>query len=104
MLPAHAVTVVGWAVGAEGPVAAVEFEAAGEVVWRAPVNVERPDVARAFPDREVGAAGFQTTLNAQDIPAVAPVTAFAIGAEGSRTPFASLRFSQPGDDGEPVVA
>jgi Glycosyl transferase family 2 len=104
MLPAHAVTVVGWALGAEGPITAVEFEAGGEVVWRAPVNVERPDVVRAFPDREVGAAGFQTTLNAQDIPAAVATTAFAIGADGLRTPFASLRFSQPGDDGEPTVA
>jgi len=33
-----------------------------------------------------------------------PATAFAIGADGSRTPFASLRFSQPGDDGEPTAA
>jgi glycosyltransferase involved in cell wall biosynthesis len=104
LLPAHAITVVGWAVGAEAPVASVEFEAGGEVIWRAPVQIERPDVARAFPDREVGAPGFQTTLNVQAIPAAVPTTAFAIGTDGSRTPFASLRFSQPGDDGEPTAA
>jgi glycosyltransferase involved in cell wall biosynthesis len=103
MLPAHAITVVGWAVGAEGPIAAIEFESGGEVIWRAPALIERPDVARAFPDREVGTPGFQTTLNVQDLPDAGPTTAFALTADGSRAPFASLRFARPGDE-EPVAA
>jgi hypothetical protein len=101
LLPGHAISVVGWVLGADGDATAVEFEADGEVVWRAPVRIERPDVADAFPELEVGRPGFQTTLNAQAISAGA-VRASAVFADGSRLSVAELSFGGP-DDGEPAA-
>jgi glycosyltransferase involved in cell wall biosynthesis len=96
LLPGHAISVVGWVVGEDGDANAVEFEAGGEVVWRAPVRIERPDVAAAFPELEVGRPGFQTTLNVQAIP-VDTVTAWAVFTDGSRLPVAELSFGGPDD-------
>lgn len=45
-----AVRMVGWALGHEGPVAGIEIESDGRVIWRGSVGVERPDLAEAFPD------------------------------------------------------
>jgi glycosyltransferase involved in cell wall biosynthesis len=100
LLPGHAISVVGWVVGEDGDATAIEFEADGEVVWRAPVRIERPDVADAFPQLEVGKPGFQTTLNAEAILADT-VTAYAVFADGARLPVAELSFGGP-DDGEPA--
>jgi len=95
LLPAHAVTVVGWVLGREHRVAAIEFEAAGETIWRAPVQVKRPDVAVAFPDQVVEAPGFETTLNVDELPAGGVVSILAAFADGSRAPFAELRLDGP---------
>jgi Glycosyl transferase family 2 len=45
-----AVRLVGWALGHEGPVAGIEIESEGRVIWRGSVGAERPDLAEAFPD------------------------------------------------------
>ncbi len=103
LLPAHAVTVVGWVLGVDSLPVMIEFEVDGELLWRAPVHLERPDVAEAFPDLSVKKPGFQTTLNAQEVPAGAVTTAFAILSDGTRSPFAELRFHSHGDD-EPGAA
>jgi glycosyltransferase involved in cell wall biosynthesis len=64
VLDAHAVDVLGWALGAEARAVAVEFAIDSDVFWRAPLRAERPDLADAYPDRpEAGRAGFRTTLN-----------------------------------------
>jgi glycosyltransferase involved in cell wall biosynthesis len=89
-LPAHAIVVVGWALAHGGAAEAIEFEHDGELVWRAPVSVSRPDVAEALagaPDR----CGFQTTLNAQELPPGAAVDLFAVFAGGVRVRLAELR-------------
>jgi ribosomal protein L2 len=83
--------VVGWALGRERRVAAVEFEAGGKTIWRAPVGVERPDVAEAFPEQEVEAPGFETTLNVQELPDGSLVSVLAAFADGTRAPLAELR-------------
>jgi Glycosyl transferase family 2 len=91
VLPAHAVTIVGWALGRERPVAALEFEAGGETIWRAALSVKRPDVAEAFPDQVADTPGFETTLNVQELPADAVVTVLASLDDGRRLPFAELQ-------------
>jgi glycosyltransferase involved in cell wall biosynthesis len=91
LLPAHAISVVGWALGRERPAVAIEFESGGDVIWRAPVHVRRPDVVEAFPDLAVGAPGFETTLNAQELPNGSVTTVLAVLAGGMRAPFAELR-------------
>jgi SAM-dependent methyltransferase len=49
-LDSSALKIVGWAVGKEKAVESVEVLAAGEVVATAPVSIERPGVAGAYPD------------------------------------------------------
>jgi hypothetical protein len=64
VLDAHAVDMLGWALGEDARVVAVEFLIDGRVFWRAAVRAERPDLAEAFPDYpDAGRAGFRTTLN-----------------------------------------
>lgn len=62
-LAANALKIVGWAVGGEEPVESVEVLAGGEVVARAPVEIERPGVAGAYPDTPgAGTAGFRLVV------------------------------------------
>lgn len=91
-LPAHAVTTIGWVLGREEPVEAVELWAEGERVWRAPVDRPRPDIERGFPDRDVGSPGFRTTVNAQQLPPDAEAEVLAVLPGERRVGFARLRF------------
>jgi glycosyltransferase involved in cell wall biosynthesis len=64
VLDAKVVDVLGWAIGSTADAAAVEFSIGGEPFWRAPLRAERPDLAKAFPERQEAArAGFRTTMN-----------------------------------------
>jgi glycosyltransferase involved in cell wall biosynthesis len=103
LLPAHAVTVVGWVLGHDRRVEKIEFEAGGETIWRAPVQIERPDVAAAFPEQAVEAPGFETTLNVQELPAVSAVGVLAVFADGGRARLAELRLSDR-DEAQPPAA
>jgi glycosyltransferase involved in cell wall biosynthesis len=96
LLPSHAVMVAGWVVGDGSRAGAIEFEHAGEVVWRAPVGGERSDVVDAFPDAEVGRPGFQTTLNTCDLPPESQVDLFAVFADGTRVAIGELTLGEPG--------
>jgi len=91
-LPAHAVTMIGWVLGRDEPVEAIELWAAGERLWRAPVDVPRPDIERGFPDRPVESPGFRTTVNAQQLPPGTSAEAFAVLPGERRLRFAELRF------------
>jgi len=58
--------IVGWVLGTESAATEVEIVAAGEVAGRAPIVLERPDVAELFPDSsEAESAGFRIELAAQ---------------------------------------
>jgi hypothetical protein len=91
-LPAHAVTTIGWVLGREEPVEAIEFWVVGERLWRAPVDLPRPDIERGFPDRKVGTPGFRTTVNAQQLPPGSSAEAVAVLPGERRVRFAELRF------------
>lgn len=70
VLDAHALDVLGWALGAQARAVAIEFAIDGEPFWRAPLRSERPDLADAFPEMpEAARAGFRTTLNMIGTPA-----------------------------------
>jgi hypothetical protein len=100
LLPAHAVMVAGWVVGDDTPATAIEFEFEGEVVWRAPVRGERPDVVEAFPAAAVGQPGFQTTLNACQLPPEAQVTVFGVFEDEKRVAIGALTLGGPGERAE----
>jgi len=90
-LPAHAIFLSGWVLGREAKVLAIELTSGEESLWRAPLNQPRPDIEQAFPDVEVGLAGFRTTFNAIELPGAVELTATAVLADGTRAPFARLR-------------
>jgi glycosyltransferase involved in cell wall biosynthesis len=90
-LPAHAVFVAGWLLGLEAPVQTVEWLRGDELVWRNPVDQPRPDIEKGFPDLDVGAPGFRTTLNALHLSDGCVLTGVAVLADGSRADFARLR-------------
>ncbi len=57
--------IVGWVLGTESPASEIEIVSGGEVAGRAPVVLERPDVAELFPDMlEAATAGFRIELAA----------------------------------------
>lgn len=103
LLPAHALAIAGWALGNGGAPQTIDFELEGELIWRAPVNVPRADVIAAFPQHAVERCGFQTTLNAQELPAGGVVQLLAAFADGSRLPLATLRVRGATDGGAPDV-
>ncbi|HSC21063.1 MAG TPA: methyltransferase domain-containing protein [Solirubrobacterales bacterium] len=54
---------IGWALGMESPVSQVEIVAGDSTVARAPVAIERPDIAEKFPQAaEAKTAGFQMVI------------------------------------------
>jgi hypothetical protein len=64
VIDAGCVDILGWALGAEVTAVAAEFSVDGDLVWRAPLRSDRPDVEEAFPEHEGAArAGFATTLD-----------------------------------------
>ena len=59
------IEIVGWVLGTESPATEVEIASGGEVAGRAPVVLERPDVAELFPAvPEAVTAGFRIELAA----------------------------------------
>jgi hypothetical protein len=63
--PTFAINVGGWAFGTAG----VQFLHDADVLWEAPVGVERPDVAEAHPGVEGAArSGFYATLSSLPLP------------------------------------
>jgi hypothetical protein len=93
---AHAIYVVGWALGGRTPAVAVEFEINDVILWRTPLGAERPDLAEAFPDHaEAGKAGFRTTINVAGTPPEFELGVHAILENRSRVPIAAIRARRP---------
>lgn len=86
----ESIAVVGWVVAREGRAVQVEAIAGDRVVARAPVAVERPDLATAFPDVPAAATGgfrFDVSLGAAPELALA---LHALDADGRRLPLARI--------------
>jgi Glycosyl transferase family 2 len=98
LVPVHAIALVGWVLGGERQVEAIELECAGELVWRAPVHLARPDVQAAFPDHPAASPGFATTYNAEGSPAGTVTSVVAVLRDGARAPFAELRLRDPREE------
>lgn len=88
VLDANAVDLLGWALGEETSVVAVEFLMDGKAFWRAAVRAERRDLAEAFPDYpDAGHAGFRTTLNLVGTPQDFEIELVAVLKGQRRVPF-----------------
>lgn len=91
VLDARAVDVLGWVLGEESKAVAVEFTLDGDVFWRTPAQLERPDVAEAFSDRpEAGRSGFKATLNLIGAEPVVELGVQAVLAGQRRLPLATI--------------
>ena len=92
-----AVRMVGWALGQEEPVAGVEIEADGRVIWQGSVGVERQDLAKAFPDfgwaRNAGFVGNVDVLDALTEGRVDFETKAVLG-DGSRAPIGTISLTR----------
>lgn len=92
VLDARVVDVLGWVLGSDSRVVAVELSLDGSVFSRAPVHTDRPDVADAFPDRaDAATAGFKTTLNLVGTPAEAQLDLLAVLSDQRRVPLGRIR-------------
>jgi Glycosyl transferase family 2 len=88
VLDANAVDMLGWALGEEARVGAIEFLMDGKPFWRAAVRAERNDLAEAFPEyADAGRAGFRTTLNMVGTPQDFEIELVAVLKGQRRVPF-----------------
>lgn len=84
LIDGEAVTIVGWAIGRDAPIVAVEAVADDEALVSVPVDTARPDLAEAFPDApgaETG--GFRFTVALGSLPSVA-LTLNAVDEDGRK--------------------
>jgi Glycosyl transferase family 2 len=95
VLDAHAVDVLGWALGARARAVAVEFAIGDEPFWRAPLHAERADLVEVFADApEARRAGFATTLNLIGAPAEFELRVSTVLKGRRRAPLATIRGRQ----------
>jgi predicted SAM-dependent methyltransferase len=84
------IEIVGWVLGRESAATQVEVRAEGSVAGRAPVAVDRPDVAESFPDvEEAATAGFRLELMAAGR-GRSQLEVWAVLADDSREPLGRI--------------
>ena len=88
---AHAVQIVGWAIGEDSAVEAVELATGGEAFRRLPLDLARPDLAGAFPGRPgIEDAGFRTTVSLVAAGSEISIELLAVLGDGHRVPLGSI--------------
>jgi sulfotransferase family protein len=87
----YAVPLEGWVVPADGPAEAVLVHGGRRPVPRAPVVIDRPDIAELYPDVPwAGRAGFATRLNALELPPVFRLELVLRHDDGTRTQLGTI--------------
>lgn len=87
----YAIQVMGWALGAESPVVAVEFMDGPKMIHRTSMNLARPDVAKlwpAAPDAEN--CGFKTSIGLLWAPLEFEISVRAVFANDRREEFGKI--------------
>jgi hypothetical protein len=86
------VTMIGWAVGRDAPVATVELTVGEQVLRRATVNEPRPDVAKRVAGvGETDPIGFRLTAGLVGLPPEVELSLRAVAADDTRVPLATMR-------------
>lgn len=97
--------VMGWVMGGQSPVLAVEFVDGDSVVWRVPVDVPRADLSKSFPELDwAGSAGFTATLNVTGTAPELSLELRAVLGDQTRVPLAAIRLRRGWRDGAPAGA
>jgi hypothetical protein len=93
--------IAGWVLGDEVPAVEVEVLAEGSVAGRAPVAIDRPDVAEKFPEAaEAATAGFQLELKAQGS-GESQLEVWAVLDDDSREPLGRIVVRTGGEEAQP---
>lgn len=88
----HAVEVQGWVLGRTEPVSAIELVHDDGVLWRAPVFIQRPDVAAAHPHAPAAvSSGFYIPISTLNFPQRFEFAVCAVLAGGARAELATVR-------------
>lgn len=84
----------GWILGKEAPVKEIEAHVEGTVLKRAPLDQQRPDVARAYPTFPwAGVSGFRTWVSVVGVEPDVPLQLRVVLADGSRLRLGAVRFT-----------
>lgn len=95
----------GWALGAGAPALAVEFLAAGRVVGRAPVGLDRADIAEQHPDLYyAGSSGFEHRLNLWALEDELELEVRVVLGPVTRAPLATVSLQGAADPGLEAVS
>ncbi len=87
-----ALTIAGWAVGRAQPVTRLQIVRQTDVLWEAPVERERPDIAARFPEQPwASRAGFASELEALTLDPVFNLRLRAVLADGTKVSVAVIR-------------
>ncbi len=94
-------TVLGWALGENGPIESIEVVAGGEVIAKTSDRVTRPDIGRGFPDVSgAGDSGFRLEIAVHRFKLAEQFSVEAVAADGSRAPMWTICLRW--DSSEPV--
>jgi predicted SAM-dependent methyltransferase len=86
----NSLRIVGWAVGRRAAVESVEVLASGEVVARAPLEIERPGIAEAYEDVPgADRAGFRLTVQGSG-EGTHELTVMGVLADGAKVPLGAI--------------
>jgi len=87
----YGIRVMGWALGLDSPVVAVEFVEGSHVIHRTGMNLPRPDVAAHLPDHPGAAScGFSTVAGLLWVPVDFKISVQAIFPDGRREEFGRI--------------
>lgn len=83
--------VAGWVLGAEQPAKEIEIHQGGVIIRRTPLDQQRPDVARDYPDvPKAGVSGFRTWVSVVGLEPDVPVQVRAVMEDGTRARLGSV--------------
>jgi hypothetical protein len=85
--------IMGWILGKSSRAVAVEIISQGSVLQTVPIDVKRPDIAKAFPRvKKAKNSGFVATVGLLGLPMASELTFQAVLADGSHIPVGTLVF------------
>jgi hypothetical protein len=108
--PTYSILIQGWALGGQKPVQFVELSAKRGDILRVPVDRDRPDLTKAFPDVPwAGSAGFRVNRGALNLPREFRLHLYAAFEDGTRSAIGEISGerralpSMPEDGFQPIL-
>lgn len=88
------IEVAGWVLGGAVPAVAVEVHAEGQVLRRVPLDQQRPDVARAYPEvAEAATCGFRLWVGTVGLEPGVPLQVRAVLADDARVRLGGITYT-----------